>query len=210
MGERMGLLRDLPRGALQMAMQLAYFRDQGRFDATYESTMTRLFLHGRTGRCGPSRTSPAPFVRAMLDAQATPTAKLRALQAAAQRHVRSFSEAMAGRGIDRHLFALYVVSVGKALDAPFLKAALSVPWRLSTSQQPQQQTTLWDIKDPANARRVSPGGGFGPVSQRTATAVAASGLGRARAVLPRVLEALLRDDGLGALPCATSSTRSSR
>ena len=72
---------------------------------------------------------------------------------------------MAGKGIDRHLFALYVVSVGKSVDSPFLKAALSVPWRLSTSQQPQQQTALWDIKDPANAKRVSPGGGFGPVSE---------------------------------------------
>ncbi len=29
-------------------LQLAYYRDQGHFDATYESSMTRLFLHGRT------------------------------------------------------------------------------------------------------------------------------------------------------------------
>ena len=38
-----------------------------------------------------------------------------------------------------------------------------MPWKLSTSQQPQQQTNLWDIKDPKNAHRMSPGGGFGPV-----------------------------------------------
>lgn len=30
------------------ALQLAYHRDQGRFDATYESSMTRLFLHVST------------------------------------------------------------------------------------------------------------------------------------------------------------------
>lgn len=71
---------------------------------------------------------------------------------------------MAGYGIDRHLFALYVVSVGKEIDSPFLKDALSVPWKLSTSQQPQQQTDLWDIKDPKNAKHISPGGGFGPVA----------------------------------------------
>ncbi len=68
-----------------------------------------------------------------------------------------------GRGIDRHLFALYVVSVGKSIDSSFLKAALSTSWKLSTSQQPQQQTTLWDIKDPKNAKKISPGGGFGYV-----------------------------------------------
>jgi hypothetical protein len=38
-----------PDAYIQLAMQLAYHRDQGRFDATYESSMTRLFLHGRTG-----------------------------------------------------------------------------------------------------------------------------------------------------------------
>ena len=154
-----------PDAYVQMAMQLAYFRDQGRFDATYESTMTRLFLHGRTETVRPVTAESCAFVRTMLDADASPADKLRALQASAKRHVLSFSDAMAGRGIDRHLFALYVVSVGRAVDSPFLKAALSVPWRLSTSQQPQQQTALWDIKDPANAKRVSPGGGFGPVSE---------------------------------------------
>ena len=58
---------------------------------------------------------------------------------------------------DRHLFALYCVAVGKSVDSPFLKGALSMPWKLSTSQQPQQQTTLWDIKDPKNAKKISPG-----------------------------------------------------
>ena len=103
------------------------------------------------------------FVAAMLDKDASPKDKLKALQKAAQRHVRGYTDAMAGKGIDRHLFALYVVSVGKSIDSPFLKGALSVPWKLSTSQQPQQQTTLWDIKDPKYARRISPGGGFGCV-----------------------------------------------
>jgi carnitine O-palmitoyltransferase 1, liver isoform len=105
------------------------------------------------------------FVRTMQDPSATAKHKLEALRKAAGRHVRGYTDAMCGRGIDRHLFALYVVSVGKAIDSPFLKSALAVPWKLSTSQQPQQQTNLWDIKDPKNARRISPGGGFGPVSE---------------------------------------------
>lgn len=85
-------------------------------------------------------------------------------QKAASRHVNAYQEAMGGYGIDRHLFALYVVSVGKEIDSPFLKDALSVPWKLSTSQQPQQQTDLWDIKDPKHEKQISPGGGFGPVA----------------------------------------------
>lgn len=152
-----------PDAYVQMAMQLAYYRDQGRLDATYESSMTRLYLHGRTETVRPCTSEAAAFVRTMEDPLASGADKLAALQKAASRHVRGYTDAMAGKGIDRHLFALYVVSVGKEIDSPFLKGALSVPWKLSTSQQPQQQTTLWDIRDPANARRISPGGGFGPV-----------------------------------------------
>jgi carnitine O-palmitoyltransferase 1 len=152
-----------PDAYLQMAMQLAYYRDQGRFDNTYESSMTRLFLHGRTETVRPVTRESVAFVHAMTSPTATAGDKLRALQAAAVRHVKGYTDAMAGRGIDRHLFALYVVSVGKSVDSPFLKAALNTSWKLSTSQQPQQQTNMWDIKAPENAMRVSPGGGFGPV-----------------------------------------------
>lgn len=37
-----------PDAYVQMAMQLAYYRDQKAFAATYEASMTRLFKHGRT------------------------------------------------------------------------------------------------------------------------------------------------------------------
>ena len=66
-------------------------------------------------------------------------------------------ERCAGKGIDRHIFALYVVSLGKGIESPFLKSALSVPWRLSTSQQPQQQTKRWDLSNPKVCARF--GGG---------------------------------------------------
>ncbi len=41
---------------------------------------------------------------------------------------------MTGKGVDRHIFCLYVVSKYLEVDTPFLKEVLSVPWRLSTSQ----------------------------------------------------------------------------
>lgn len=69
---------------------------------------------------------------------------------------------MTGAGIDRHLFCLYVVSKYLAVDSPFLKEVLSEPWRLSTSQTPQQQVELFDFEK--NPEYVSCGGGFGPVA----------------------------------------------
>jgi carnitine O-palmitoyltransferase 1 len=63
----------------------------------------------------------------------------------------------------RHLFALYVVSQGTGLKSAFLVDALKEPWRLSTSQQPQQQTTIWNPSG-KDSHLVSYGGGFGPVT----------------------------------------------
>lgn len=40
---------------------------------------------------------------------------------AATRHQQSYQDAMCGKGIDRHLFCLYVVSKYLEVDSPFLK-----------------------------------------------------------------------------------------
>ncbi len=153
-----------PDAFFQLAMQLAYFRDQGRVTHTYESSMTRLFLQGRTETIRSASADAAAFVRAMMDPAQTPQERARLCRVAADRHQVISREAMTGKGVDRHLFALYVVSLGKGIDAPFLRKALGDPWRLSTSQQPQQQTRLWDLRKPEDAKRISPGGGFGPVA----------------------------------------------
>lgn len=71
-------------------------------------------------------------------------------------------EAMCGRGIDRHLFCLYVISKYLEVDSPFLQEVLSEPWRLSTSQTPHGQTGRMDLKKHPNC--ISAGGGFGPVA----------------------------------------------
>lgn len=94
---------------------------------------------------------------------------------------------MCGKGIDRHLFCLYVVSKYLEVDSPFLKVlgkifqkqfkskkensfkekkiiqeVLSEPWRLSTSQTPHGQTSKLDLKKYPDC--ISAGGGFGPVA----------------------------------------------
>uniref|UniRef100_A0AAQ4RVY7 Carnitine O-palmitoyltransferase 1, muscle isoform n=1 Tax=Gasterosteus aculeatus aculeatus TaxID=481459 RepID=A0AAQ4RVY7_GASAC len=148
-----------PDAFIQLALQLAQFRDQGVFCLTYESSMTRMFRDGRTETVRSCTTEAVAFVRAMEDEGAT---RLALFRKAAEKHQNMYRLAMTGSGIDRHLFCLYLVSKYLGVDSPFLKKVLSEPWRLSTSQTPQQQLNLVDInKFP---KYVSAGGGFGPVA----------------------------------------------
>ncbi len=51
-----------------------------------------------------------------------------------EKHTNSYKYAMIGKGVDRHLFCLYVMSKYLKVESPFLASVLSEPWRLSTSQ----------------------------------------------------------------------------
>lgn len=81
---------------------------------------------------------------------------------AADTHQLMYRDAMTGKGIDRHLFCLYVISKYLGVDSPFLAEVLGEPWRLSTSQTPYQQTDKLDLTKHPNF--ISAGGGFGPVA----------------------------------------------
>lgn len=56
-----------PDAYIQMALQLAYFRDAGRFSLTYEASMTRLFREGRTETVRPCTIESAAWVKSMND-----------------------------------------------------------------------------------------------------------------------------------------------
>uniref|UniRef100_A0A8D3E5V9 Carnitine O-palmitoyltransferase 1, muscle isoform n=1 Tax=Scophthalmus maximus TaxID=52904 RepID=A0A8D3E5V9_SCOMX len=132
------------------------------FCLTYESSMTRMFRDGRTETVRSCTSEAVAFVRAMEDTSATNTQRLGLFRKAADTHQNMYRLAMTGSGIDRHLFCLYIVSKYLGVDSPFLKKVLSEPWKLSTSQTPQQQLNLVDItKFP---KYVGAGGGFGPVA----------------------------------------------
>ncbi|NWI09631.1 CPT1A palmitoyltransferase, partial [Crypturellus soui] len=148
-----------PDAFVQLALQLAHSRDMGKFCLTYEASMTRLFREGRTETVRSCTVESCNFVRAMEDPTETNENKLKLLRTAATKHQLLYRLAMTGAGIDRHLFCLYVVSKYLAVDSPFLKEVLSEPWRLSTSQTPQQ---FIDLKK--NPEMLSCGGGFGPVA----------------------------------------------
>lgn len=156
-----------PDAYVQMVLQLAYYRDAGKFALTYEASMTRLFLKGRTETVRSLSEDSAAFVNAMesKDPSITKKDKINLLKKATDAHQDYYRNAMCGKGVDRHLFALYVVSQGLQVESPFLKEALRIPWSLSTSQQPQQQTDVWTRAKKAGIElQFSPGGGFGPVA----------------------------------------------
>uniref|UniRef100_A0A8C6P2X7 carnitine O-palmitoyltransferase n=1 Tax=Nothobranchius furzeri TaxID=105023 RepID=A0A8C6P2X7_NOTFU len=154
--------RTSPDAFIQIALQLAHYRDKGKFCLTYEASMTRLFREGRTETVRSCTMETCDFVRAMVRDETVSFSRLRLLKVAAEKHQNMYRLAMTGEGIDRHLFCLYVVSKYLGEDSAFLKEVLSEPWRLSTSQTPLQQVELFDLV--RHPELVSSGGGFGPVA----------------------------------------------
>nr|XP_022912028.1 carnitine O-palmitoyltransferase 1, liver isoform-like isoform X2 [Onthophagus taurus] len=151
-----------PDAYIQMALQLAYYRDAGRFSLTYEASMTRLFREGRTETVRPCTIESSAWVKAMEDKNCSNDERVRLLWAACNNHQSAYQDAMCGKGIDRHLFCLYVISKYLELESPFLQKVLSEPWRLSTSQTPHGQTSRMDLQKYPDC--ISAGGGFGPVA----------------------------------------------
>lgn len=54
-----------PDAYIQMALQLAYYRDAKKFSLTYEASMTRLFKEGRTETVRPCTIESAEWVKSM-------------------------------------------------------------------------------------------------------------------------------------------------
>uniref|UniRef100_A0A8C6LX71 carnitine O-palmitoyltransferase n=1 Tax=Nothobranchius furzeri TaxID=105023 RepID=A0A8C6LX71_NOTFU len=150
-----------PDGFIQMALQLAYYRNRGTFCLTYEASMTRLFREGRTETVRSCTNESSAFVQALEGGEPADVCR-RLFRAASEKHQHLYRMAMTGGGIDRHLFCLYVVSKYLGVDSPFLNEVLSEPWRLSTSQTPVQQVELFDMVN--HSEYISCGGGFGPVA----------------------------------------------
>uniref|UniRef100_F1KVQ1 carnitine O-palmitoyltransferase n=1 Tax=Ascaris suum TaxID=6253 RepID=F1KVQ1_ASCSU len=164
-----GLIKNLhvsPDAFLQMTLQLTYFRNQGRFSLTYEAAMTRLYREGRTETVRSCTVESCDFVRAMLDPKQTREERCRLLRRASERHQELYRAAMCGKGVDRHLFALYVVKRYLEEESPFLDKIFPPTYLLSTSQTPLNQCTeeAKCMTPQQKANFVSAGGGFGPVA----------------------------------------------
>jgi carnitine O-palmitoyltransferase 1, liver isoform len=141
-----------PDGFVQAALQVAWYRNQNKtFTQTYESAMTRFFADGRTETIRSCTNQMTAFVRAFdegtwkeSEAEKLNVAKL--LKKATENHQYLTLLAMTGSGVDRHLFCLYIASFGVSSGGAgnaFLRDVVSRGWKLSTSQTPVAQSSLW-------------------------------------------------------------------
>jgi len=162
-----------PDAWIQMALQLAFFRDQKKFTHTYESGGTRLFVGGRTETIRSFSPTSYEWVITMEDPTKTPEQKFEALKIACDAHQRYAQAASSGKGIDRHIFALYIVSCSvkatkeEDMSSPFLDDIFAdQKWTLSTSQIPAKQTDIPYPHGDDGSAVYSASGGFAPVDDQ--------------------------------------------
>ncbi|CAI2354007.1 unnamed protein product [Caenorhabditis sp. 36 PRJEB53466] len=139
-----------PDAFIQMAIQLANYRDQGKFVLTYEPASVRFFANSRTETLRTVNDDSCAFVYAMLNENESKDAKIKLLKKACETHVLRNKKCMVGQGIDRHLFVLYVLSQGFGISSPFLDNYISQKWRLSTSHIPNVTNQCDEDTDPDN------------------------------------------------------------
>ncbi|GMR46360.1 hypothetical protein PMAYCL1PPCAC_16555, partial [Pristionchus mayeri] len=152
-----------PDAFIQMAIQLANYRDQGRFVLTYESASTRFFRNSRTETLRTTGDESCAFVCAMHDEAVDRSKRAEILRLACEAHVLRNRNCMAGKGVDRHLFVLYVMAKASGIHSSFLDHYIQQEWLLSTSQVPVVTNLLNEEID--GGRFAWLGGGFGAVAQ---------------------------------------------
>uniref|UniRef100_A0A8C2JNN3 carnitine O-palmitoyltransferase n=1 Tax=Cyprinus carpio TaxID=7962 RepID=A0A8C2JNN3_CYPCA len=108
-----------PDAFIQIALQLAYYRNRGTFSLTYEASMTRLFREGRTETVRSCTSESCAFIRALEGGESKEACR-HLFRTAAEKHQHLYRMAMTGGGIDRHLFCLYIVSKYLGEESPFL------------------------------------------------------------------------------------------
>ncbi|XP_078486895.1 carnitine O-palmitoyltransferase 1, liver isoform [Ciona intestinalis] len=147
-----------PDGFLQMALQLAFYRERKITPKTYETAATRLFKYGRTETIRPVSQHSVAFTKCFDDPSVPDSVKIKHLKSAIKYQTTYKFDATNGRAVDRHLLGLYFAGkfTGNVPELfklkPFYESDL-----LSTSQSPLRY-------DPV-IRKISTtdpiGGGFG-------------------------------------------------
>ncbi|KDQ24753.1 hypothetical protein PLEOSDRAFT_1078778 [Pleurotus ostreatus PC15] len=133
-----------PDAFIQQALQLAWYRTRGSFTATYETTLTRMFKHGRTETIRTHTNESRTWVLAMMDPRSSvretfrpPSQCATLLHRAIVAHTSLTREAATGRGIDRHLMGLQLLLKPAEGEQSELFSdnvfQRSTTWKLSTS-----------------------------------------------------------------------------
>lgn len=99
-----------PNSAIQMAMQLAYYKMHLKPGSTYEPINMKKYYHGRTEACRTVTKESVNFTKTFVSPISTLEEKEKSLRDACNRHRKLCNDNANGLGIDRHLFALYCLA----------------------------------------------------------------------------------------------------
>jgi len=98
-----------PDAFVQMAFQATYYALYGKVECTYEPAMTKMFFHGRTEAIRTVSEESNLFVRKFFDSRVPNSEKLGYLSEACAAHSSQTRKSSAGKGVDRHLYALFCI-----------------------------------------------------------------------------------------------------
>ncbi|WPK26811.1 hypothetical protein PUMCH_004172 [Australozyma saopauloensis] len=98
-----------PDAFVQMAFQATYYALYGKVECTYEPAMVKSFFHGRTEAIRTVSQESNLFVRKFFDPEMAPQDKLKFLSDACVKHTEQTKKCLQGKGVDRHLFALFCI-----------------------------------------------------------------------------------------------------
>ncbi|KAI6218828.1 Carn-acyltransf domain-containing protein [Aphelenchoides fujianensis] len=95
-----------PDGFVQLALQLAHYRQHGYLVSSYESATMRRYRYGRVDNIRSATPEALAWVKAMFDRTVSPREKRLLFDNAAKKQALIISENVNGFGIDNHLCAL--------------------------------------------------------------------------------------------------------
>lgn len=98
-----------PDAFVQMAFQATYYALYGKVECTYEPAMVKSFFHGRTEAIRTVSQESNFFVRKFFDPKVPAEDKLKYLSDACVKHTAQTKQCLQGKGVDRHLFALFCI-----------------------------------------------------------------------------------------------------
>ncbi|XP_066597269.1 carnitine O-acetyltransferase-like isoform X2 [Prorops nasuta] len=126
-----------PDSFIQMAMNTAFYKVQGKPPAHYETASLRRFHNARTECIRSTSTDSVYFAKLLISNDST-QAKKQAMLKAIDTHKKIVSEAVIGQGVDRHLFGLKMIALEEGIQLPeFYKDAgytRSTHFTLTSSQ----------------------------------------------------------------------------
>ncbi|GAB0095092.1 Choline/carnitine acyltransferase domain [Sergentomyia squamirostris] len=107
-----------PDTFIQLAIQLTHYRLHGEHVATYETALMRNYSKGRTETVRSCTEDAVKWVKCMTETEEVPSTKAKLLRVAAKRQTELMNDARSGRGIDRHLFALWCIAYENGVEIP--------------------------------------------------------------------------------------------